>query len=139
MSDKVPSSTKTKPKKVVKKPLASRKYDSVSQRLGSLLSSEDTAVPIEEISHEFWVQIGGAPGYVKKVLSAYDISRVGSAEQARLLDIMNDMFKLTYNKKLGADMDQVSDEDLMQAAVDIAKDVNVYGIPVLGFPDHVCI
>lgn len=112
---------------------------SITEKISRVIGAKESPVDIEEIALEFYTQVGGAKGYVDKIIAAYGMTRVGSAEQARLLDLMNDLFKIASARRGGADLDQASDEELMQLALELGKKSGVAGLPVEGWIDHVCI
>ena len=142
------SETAEKPKKK-KKPIhkvvrQSPAFDndrpsSIDQKIRAVIGAKESPVDIEEIALEFYTQVGGAQGYVAKIMAAYGMTRVGSPEQARLLDLMNDLFKLASSKRGGADLDQITDEELELLALELGRKSGIAGLPTADWINHVCI
>jgi len=120
-------------------PFVSTATDSISNKITRVLSAKDSPVDIEEIALEFYTQVGGAAGFVQTIMGAYGMTRVGSAEQARLLDIMTDLFKRADAKRGATDLDASSDEDLEKIAIQLAQKSGIVGLPIQDWIDHVCI
>lgn len=145
MTTAKPPKAPPKPKKsrkdsaIITPPFASTSNDSISTKISRVLSAKDSPVDIEEIALEFYTQVGGAAGFVHTIMGAYGMTRVGSAEQARLLDIMTDLFKRADAKRGSTDLDASSDEDLEKIAMQLSKKAGLAGLPVQDWIDHVCI
>lgn len=131
----------SKPRKQAPKSPAFDRDDkhSIHRKIENIIGARESPVDIEEIALEFYKQVGGAKGYTAKIIAAYGMTRVGSAEQARLLDLMNDLFKIASAKRGVKDLDETTDEELEQIAMDLAKRSGIAGLPCEEWITHVCI
>jgi hypothetical protein len=121
------------------KSLLTDAQDTVTGKVTAMLTAKHSPIDIDEIALEFYMLVGGAKGFVAILNNAYKASHVGSSEQARLIDIMTDLFKLASSRRSAREDDQVSDADLEALAHTLMGQSGISGMPMSDWITHVCI
>lgn len=140
MSTKTPPKTRTENK--IDNPLAGgvlapdRGYQEQIERI---IISKKSPVDLDEIALEFYHQVGGAKGYVAKLMTQYKISTVGSTENIRLLEMMSRIWAIHQQKHQATDLDIITDDDIQREAKSLMEKVLPAGLQMAGWINHVCI
>jgi hypothetical protein len=113
--------------------------DFLKGRIEAVLGALESPVDLEELALEIYNRLGGTRGYAEKLMVAYNLTRPGSAENARMFDLITDLFKRASDKRMGKDIDKMTDAELESVALDLARKSGVSGLPVTDWVDHVCI
>ncbi len=117
-------------------------YELVGARaIERTIKSKQTKVDVREIANEFLGQWGGAKGMVERVIKDYDNCKAGSPERARMMEVAFKSIYAAFDKDNDtSQLDGLSDEELEIALYrQLGKVGVVFGLPIVGYPTHVCI
>lgn len=136
--------TKTPPNKTKKKEASpftestppDRGYQAQIERV---ILSEQSPVDLDEIALEFYRQVGGAKGYVAKLMTQYKTSTGGSTENIRLLEMMSKIWAIHQQKHQATDLDIITNDDIQREAKLLMEKILPVGLSITGWIDHACI
>lgn len=132
-----PGRPRVSEKPLKQKPFLEPGSRTVTASIEKMILSKKSPVDMQELAVEFYNQVGGARGFIARVLANYNKTEKGSSDRVRMLEVMMKLFSL--GRDSAGSLEEASDEDLESLAREMMIKMRIPGAVENGWIDHYCI